>query len=298
MDIKSKLSNLESLSVEQQATMPKLTNPFERITKFLIYFFWIFGLFLLVNYWCIDWFGFGIQRGYGFSLFGIPDFFYENIGPYLSFLLFTSLTIITGFISINPNKNDYKRYNEIIESAQKKVAQINKEKIRQKKAKQKELFDNWLQNRIEENGSPDSKICINDDFYDPQKYIIPFSSTKTIYILGCNYCFNEIIKCRVNDKQSIIKGKVTATTKSDNGSMIKRAVVGDVIAGGAGAVIGGATGTKTTTYTQEDDIVNHNYTIEINTTRLDSPLVEIYLGKNERKTLKIEALLNAVIANK
>ena len=91
-----------------------------------------------------------------------------------------------------------------------------------------------------------------------------------------------------------------STTKSSNGNAIGRAVVGGVIAGGAGAVIGGTTGKKNTEtiYKQKDDIVKHDYTVIINVNSISNPIVRINLGDNGKLVNEIVATMNVIIMNK
>lgn len=78
--------------------------------------------------------------------------------------------------------------------------------------------------------------------------------------------------------------------------MFKRAVVGDIVGGSAGAVIGGATAKKETTFTQQDDTIIHSYTIIINIKDLVKPVISINLGSNGITANEIEGLINAVIS--
>ena len=79
--------------------------------------------------------------------------------------------------------------------------------------------------------------------------------------------------------------------------MLGRAALGGLLFGGVGAIVGGATAEKETTYTIKDNPIFHNYTVCINVNDLSSPEIII---KTEDLALanKILALTNAVIANK
>ena len=72
-------------------------------------------------------------------------------------------------------------------------------------------------------------------------------STKQIYYKERVIAFNKIINCDYSDNAittSTQKGTASSTIKTNTGSSIGRALVGGVIAGPAGAVIGGATAKK------------------------------------------------------
>lgn len=77
--------------------------------------------------------------------------------------------------------------------------------------------------------------------------------------------------------------------------MIGRAVVGGVLAGGAGAVIGGTTAAKdtVTVATHANDTVIHDYTVVINVNSFSNPVVRIPLGKD--KVNEIVGLMNVII---
>ena len=77
--------------------------------------------------------------------------------------------------------------------------------------------------------------------------------------------------------------------------MVKRAVIGDVLAGGAGAVIGGATASKTTVTTQGDDKIYHSYTVIINVNSLSDPIIRIPVKDEGRLVNEIIALMNVII---
>ena len=100
---------------------------------------------------------------------------------------------------------------------------------------------------------------------------------------------------------SISTGKPSGA-KTDNGNMLGRAVVGGLIAGGAGAIIGGSTADKNTTsisvIEQENDVTWHDYTVWITVKDLAKPMIQIRIGKNATLMNEIVALVNAIIASK
>ncbi len=77
--------------------------------------------------------------------------------------------------------------------------------------------------------------------------------------------------------------------------MVKRAVVGNILLGGAGAVIGGSTAGKTTITTQGDDTVQHDYTIVINVDSLSNPILRIHVGRDGVLANEIVGLMNVII---
>lgn len=80
--------------------------------------------------------------------------------------------------------------------------------------------------------------------------------------------------------------------------MAKRAAVGGLLLGGAGAVIGGGTASKQTVTNQEADKIYNDYTALINTKNISNPIIRVHVGNDGSKANDIIALVNAVIANK
>lgn len=129
-----------------------------------------------------------------------------------------------------------------------------------------------------------------------------FGKDHRLILMGKDLDFCSILSCSLNDNSRIQKGSVTyeSKTKTDNGNMLGRAVVGGVLAGGIGAVIGGSTASKNTQTitTHEDDIIIHDYTVVINLNNLKNPIIRISLGQDENITNEIIGLLNVIMQTK
>lgn len=127
-------------------------------------------------------------------------------------------------------------------------------------------------------------------------YVIPFRR-----IIGY-----EIIDVNNNRSTPLIKA-TTTVTKTDTGDMIKRAVIGGVVAGGVGAVIGAATAQKTTTseLSKVDEYRNlihintnsTNLALIIKTDDIASPNLEIPFDSFKKKAEDLAASLNAIITH-
>ena len=126
-------------------------------------------------------------------------------------------------------------------------------------------------------------------------------STKQIYYKERVIAFNKIINCDYSDHAittSTQKGTASSTIKTNTGSSIGRALVGGVIAGPAGAVIGGATAKKNAETKIQNKTVSstkHNYTVRIHIADIVNPLLEIQCGENEEATHKIVSTIFAII---
>lgn len=161
-------------------------------------------------------------------------------------------------------------------------------KIAEYKA-QKEQF-------IATNGTPDKSIIIVD--LDLNCEIHVYENSKKVFIMGKEYSFKDIMSCSISSRERIVRGNVTVNTESNNGSVIGRAIVGDIIAGPAGAIIGGTTAKKQTEIRHEDDKVVRNYTVNITINSISDPIISIHTGENVKLTNEIVALMNVIILNK
>ena len=146
---------------------------------------------------------------------------------------------------------------------------------------------------IDKYGEPTKTISLKAS--DLEQEIIAFEASKRIWICGKDFSMNDILGCSLEDNQKVIKGEVTSTTQTKNGNMVKRAVVGNILLGGAGAIIGGSTAGKTTITTQGDDTVQHDYTIVINVDSLSNPILRIHVGRDEVLANEIVGLMNVII---
>lgn len=79
-------------------------------------------------------------------------------------------------------------------------------------------------------------------------YVIQLDNARRIIIDHIMYEYTDIIEYEVFEEEVFDTSNhiSTSVTKTDMKSLIRRAVVGGVLLGGVGAIIGGATATKTT----------------------------------------------------
>lgn len=222
---------------------------------------------------------FGLLAGASFDKSG-------NLSGWIWFLV---ISMIVGVIVaiIEENKNEKKR-------REKATAEYQDSK--QRAAEQEKKYNEWYDKYININGTPNKAIVIEPN--NSHKVIFVHEHSKKVFIQGKLYDFKEIMNCTFTDSPTIIKGKVTSTTKSSTGSTVGRAIVGDIVAGPAGAIIGGTTGKKTTEFHQENDKVVHYYTVVINVDSISSPIVRIYTGSDGKLTNEIVGLMNVIIARK
>lgn len=125
--------------------------------------------------------------------------------------------------------------------------------------------------------------------------IIVYEPKSIIRIMGTMYNFKDIIGVSVSDNQKIVHGQTVSSTKTSTGSMVGRAVVGDLVAGQVGSIIGGSTAKKNTTFVQGDDSIVHDYTIHINVNDISNPIIHINTWNDGELTNKIVGLMNVII---
>lgn len=164
-----------------------------------------------------------------------------------------------------------------------------------KRAKE-EAYQKARSEFVTQNGEPDKTIIIEDTDLNSEIWV--YESAKKVYIMGNEYLFKDIMSCTFTDSPRTVKGKIIAETKSKNGNVIGRAIVGSIVAGSAGAIIGGTTGKKNTVYHQEDDKVVHDYTVVINMNSIITPILRIHTGERGRLTNEIVGLMNVIITRK
>lgn len=182
------------------------------------------------------------------------------------------------------------------EKKKREKAAADREQRLAREAEQKARFEEWFSMYLSENGTPDKTIIIKPN--DVMGIIHVHEGKKQVYLQGKMYDFKDFINVTFTDSPTIIKGKTIATTKSNTGSTVGRAIVGDVIAGPAGAIIGGTTGKKATEFQHENDRVIHNYTIVVNVNSISTPIVRINTGSDGKITTEIVGLINVIISRR
>ena len=176
------------------------------------------------------------------------------VGWYTLGWIMVAFFVVIGIAVASANDND------------KKKAEIRKKEEEEKKKqeaieleKKKTEYNFNLNDVIAKYGQPDKIITIEQ--YDINKEIIAFGNSKRIWIMGKDMPMSDILSCTINDNSHIEKGAASYETKTKTGNMAKRAIVGGVLTGGAGAVIGGATAKKEIVVNQENDKLIHDYTV-------------------------------------
>ena len=146
------------------------------------------------------------------------------------------------------------------------------------------------------NGTPDKTIVVRE--LDLNSEIHVYENSKKVFIMGKEYSFKDVLACSVSNQERIVKGNIISVTESNNGSVAGRAIIGGIIAGPAGAIIGGSTADKRTEISQDDDKVVRDYTVNITMNSISDPIINIHTGENVKLTNEVVCLMNVIISNK
>jgi hypothetical protein len=204
----------------------------------------------------------------------------------VNYVLIGILVIIGGIILIGVPLEFY---------GVKQKKKKEEEKRMEKEAKQAEYIAQ-KKHFFAANGTPDKTIVVRE--LDLNSEIHVYENSKKVFIMGKEYSFKDVLACSVSSQERIEKGNVTAVTESNNGSVIGRAIVGDIIAGPAGAIIGGTTAEKRTIISQDDDKVVRDYTVNITMNSISDPIINIHTGEDVKLTNEVISLMNVIISNK
>lgn len=211
------------------------------------------------------------------------------------FIILVALTFVG--VGIYAAVENNKKEKEEQEKAEKKKKD---EEYRLILAEQKEEEREKKYNKLTTIMSSPNKIIE----YDYDHYIMVNESTSQIMLNEHVYNFKDIINYTMSDNATVIQkhsgGEITSTSSTDTGSMLGRAVVGGVLAGGVGAAIGGSTAKRETTSsvapTTTTSSTIHDYLIAVTVNSLSNPIERLRLGEDERNTNEICALLSVIIS--
>lgn len=94
------------------------------------------------------------------------------------------------------------------------------------------------------------------------------------------YSFTDVIDFTFRDNSYVEKTAVSATTKTDNGNAIGRALVGGMLFGGVGAAVGGMTAATETTFDLGKETTIARYAVEVTMNDFHAPLIHLNFGND------------------
>ncbi len=147
--------------------------------------------------------------------------------------------------------------NKSIENQKNK--KIASERLAQGKARVKELTENQYGKPVIERNS-----FSNDNSFSVHE------ESKVVLINQKAIPYSNIRACELLVDGQTSTSTTSTITKSSTGSVVGRAVVGTVVAGGAGAVIGGLSGKKTGIGETTTSVIT-NYSVRISTNNIAEP---------------------------
>lgn len=121
------------------------------------------------------------------------------------------------------------------------------------------------------------------NIYNLSEDIVVFSSQKIVYMRGKKYNFSDIVDCKITDNGYTYKKPSKITTKTDGSDVVARSLVGDVIAGPAGAIIGGSSAEKHSTITHGKEITVHDFVVKIIVNDFSNPEISVNIGRDHDK---------------
>lgn len=127
-------------------------------------------------------------------------------------------------------------------------------------------------------------------------YRITINEKDLTFFIGLKkYQFKDILSFDVRDKAVTIHSASTSTAKTNGGDMLGRAVVGGLLFGEAGAIVGGATASKSIVHSASQTSVVHDYSVVITVDGISSPYETIHIGTDEPALNKIVSTLTVIL---
>ena len=201
----------------------------------------------------------------------------ENIGA----ILFIGIIVLIVVIAL---KNSMA--NNIVEDSDTNSNEIMKTDI-----------DNVLNSLTAKYGAPDR--VIRPENCTLNGYIALFVAHKVLCISDVEFPFADIASYKLIDNYFIKNGEICGDikTRTNEGSLIGRALEGAFWGGDTGAIIGGVTASKKTSVDihRDDDRLIHDYTLLVNLKGINREGIEMHLGNDWRLAAELEHLFSQII---
>ena len=201
----------------------------------------------------------------------------ENIGA----ILFVGIIVLIVVIALKNSMTD-----NIVEGSDANSNEIMKTDI-----------DNVLNSLTAKYGAPDR--VIRPENCTLNGYIALFVAHKVLCISDVEFPFADIASYKLIDNYFIKNGEICGDikTRTNEGSLIGRALEGAFWGGDTGAIIGGVTASKKTSVDihRDDDRLIHDYTLLVNLKGINREGIEMHLGNDWRLAAELEHLFSQII---
>ena len=201
----------------------------------------------------------------------------ENIGA----ILFVGIIVLIVVIALKNSMT-----NNIVEDSDTNSNEIMKTDM-----------DNVLNSLTAKYGEPDR--VIRPENCALNGYIALFVAHKVLCISDVEFPFADIASYKLIDNYFIKNGEICGDikTRTNEGSLIGRALEGAFWGGDTGAIIGGVTASKKTSVDihRDDDRLIHDYTLLVNLKGINREGIEMHLGNDWRLAAELEHLFSQII---
>lgn len=140
-------------------------------------------------------------------------------------------------------------------------------------------------------GSPGKIVSPRND---TEFSFIDFPDSRIIYCDKAVYEYDIIESCVIKDKSNSSPSVQYSETKHDVGSVLGRAALGGILAGPAGAIVGGLTSKQTTTTSVYMNTQPHHYYAIIKITTNNQPIIK-NCGTNRLDAERIQSVINRIV---
>lgn len=127
--------------------------------------------------------------------------------------------------------------------------------------------------------------------------LIFFEESKVVFLGGRPLPFTKVLGCTLTDnKQTISTTKGVEETTVSTGSMIGRAIVGNMVAGRTGAIVGASTALQETSVnTTTSHSTLHDYVLLVNIDDLADPQRVLRFGKDMESANEAASAFNVIV---
>lgn len=230
---------------------------------------------------------------------GVLCIFYasSNNVTSLNFCLGFIVVVVCAIYILSHSINSY-----LVASEKRRAEKERYQEQKRQELKEKEDKYNAFRNElIARNGEPGRVVLIHENRFDQfnmDNELMVFDKVKKLWLCGHEIAIGDINSFMVDDESTILKGDIKAVTSTNTGSLAGRSIAGALIGGEAGAIIGGATAKKETIFRQENDKVIHDYALVVNVCDLNNPMLLIKIGRDKKKAMEINALMQVIMSMK